>query len=101
MVNSHYYNIILDIDECQEKRCGKNATCTNTEGSFRCTCNIGYYGDGYNCTGIPLLVQTSQDKAVASEGKRQQWLIIIRKTAWNIIMFTGLRMPIVSGKKNG
>ena len=73
VVNSHYYNIILDINECQEElRCGKNATCTNTEGSFRCTCNICYYGDGYNCTVIPLLVQTSQDKPVASEGKRQQ-----------------------------
>ena len=47
--------IILDIDECQEKRCGTNATCNNTEGSFRCTCNIGYYGDGYNCTGILVL----------------------------------------------
>ena len=79
VVNSHYYNIILDINECQEElRCGKNATCTNTEGSFRCTCNIGYYGDGYKCTGIPLLVQTSQDKAVGSEGKRQQWLISLK-----------------------
>ena len=38
-------------------------------------------------------------KAVASEGKRQHWLITIRKTAWNMMMFTGLRLPIVPGKE--
>ncbi|CAH3183203.1 unnamed protein product [Porites lobata] len=46
-----WVKITQDINECQEElRCGKNAACTNTEGSFRCTCNIGYYGDGYICT---------------------------------------------------
>ena len=26
--------------------------CTNTNGSFYCTCQVGYTGDGVNCTGI-------------------------------------------------
>ena len=52
--DSQCYKIILDIDEGEKKRCGTNATCANTGGSFRCPCNIGYYGDGYNCTGIPV-----------------------------------------------
>ena len=43
-----------DINECSEKThsCDKNATCTNTDGSFNCNCQIGYTGDGNTCTGI-------------------------------------------------
>ena len=36
-------------------KCHVDATCANTIGSFACSCNIGYVGDGYNCTGIMLL----------------------------------------------
>jgi hypothetical protein len=32
--------------------CSVNAGCNNTEGSFICTCDIGYSGDGVTCTGI-------------------------------------------------
>ena len=32
----------------------KNALCKNTEGSFTCTCNRGYKGDGKKCRGIYL-----------------------------------------------
>lgn len=47
-------DFISDIDECFENthNCSKgNATCTNTEGYFTCSCNPGFTGDGYNCTG--------------------------------------------------
>ena len=42
----------LDIDECMEggANCHSNATCTNTDGSYNCTCVYGYIGDGVNCT---------------------------------------------------
>ena len=28
-----------------------NAECQNTDGSFECTCNDGYEGDGVTCDG--------------------------------------------------
>ena len=41
----------LDIDECATNNCDFNATCTNTPGSFTCTCNQGYTGNGTTCEG--------------------------------------------------
>ena len=46
-------NFNLDINECETNNhdCDINATCDNTFGSFTCTCNIGYEGDGEVCVG--------------------------------------------------
>ena len=43
---------LIDIDECASEldNCHENATCNNTFGSFECTCNAGFDGDGVNCT---------------------------------------------------
>ena len=40
-----------DEDECLNITlyCDVNATCTNTEGSFECTCDEGFTGDGLTC----------------------------------------------------
>ena len=45
---------ISDIKECEENRdnCNRNAECDNTIGSFTCTCNDGYTGDGVSCDGM-------------------------------------------------
>ena len=42
-----------DINECTTRItiCDANAACTNTLGSFTCTCNPGYTGDGVSCRG--------------------------------------------------
>ena len=42
-----------DIDECftDTDTCHVNATCSNTDGSFTCSCQIGYTGDGMICDG--------------------------------------------------
>ena len=46
--------LFLDVDECSDNshNCDTQATCANTIGSFTCTCNDGYEGDGTTCSGI-------------------------------------------------
>ena len=45
---------LSDLDECalDIHDCDANAICTNTEGSFTCTCDSAahYYGDGKTCS---------------------------------------------------
>ena len=43
----------LDVDECALgiNNCSPNAYCTNTAGSYYCTCKSGFSGSGYICTG--------------------------------------------------
>ena len=39
-----------------------NATCNNTEGSYKCTCMLSYTGDGQTCTwykGNVILLESS------------------------------------------
>ena len=45
----------IDVDECMTMtdNCHANATCTNMPaGSFTCTCDMGYAGDGVTCADI-------------------------------------------------
>lgn len=43
----------VDINECAvgKHNCHAKAACVNTEGSFLCTCRLGYIGDGIFCSG--------------------------------------------------
>ena len=63
----HFLPIAADIDECQRNthNCNVSATCANTPGSFNCTCNLGYTGDGVvRCDGkICLYAHTKVDSA--------------------------------------
>ena len=36
--------------------CNMNATCSNTIGSFSCSCNSGYSGNGFACSGMIFLL---------------------------------------------
>ena len=44
---------LSDINECGVgiDNCHPNATCTDTVGSFECSCNSGLTGNGVNCLG--------------------------------------------------
>ena len=51
----YYISVFLiDINECTEEThsCDGNASCTNTIGSYNCTCNFGFEGNGLHCTGM-------------------------------------------------
>ena len=47
----------LEVKDCSADPCHQHATCADVSGSHTCTCNDGYTGDGYTCTGNkrPLL----------------------------------------------
>ncbi|XP_074552133.1 nidogen-1-like [Halichoeres trimaculatus] len=42
--------VCQDVDECSHDRCHRDASCTNTEGSFSCQCHPGFHGDGFQCS---------------------------------------------------
>ena len=45
--------IVKYINECEigAHNCDRHAVCTNTAGSFKCSCSPGWIGDGIKCTG--------------------------------------------------
>ena len=48
-----------DFDECKDPKrneCHKKAKCTNTEGSYNCTCIDGYVGNGTLCQGMVAIL---------------------------------------------
>ena len=50
-VNECYPHEISDEDKYLSHYCHDDANCTNTKGSFYCTCLQGYSGDGVTCIG--------------------------------------------------
>ena len=56
-VHCYSYPSCLDINECDSdslNECDRNADCIDTIGSHNCSCNTGYEGDGFSCTGYNL-----------------------------------------------
>ncbi|XP_068720566.1 uromodulin-like [Montipora capricornis] len=48
------FTCFKDTDECSTNThsCDVNAVCSNTKGSYLCTCNSGFSGDGKTCSDI-------------------------------------------------
>ena len=40
---------LSDIDECLRMSCDPNATCVDSHGSYSCSCNPGFSGNGTFC----------------------------------------------------
>ena len=47
--------LTTDVDEClfEIPVCDANANCTNVYGSYNCSCNTGFTGNGFVCNGMP------------------------------------------------
>lgn len=45
-----------DVNECKSRPCDVFAHCTNTVGSFQCTCFPGYIGNGFECEGNKSII---------------------------------------------
>ena len=65
----------LDLDECTtgSHSCDVNSVCQNTVGSYKCSCNAGYTGDGKSCNGIydtvdPPFATTSPKRPISRHG---------------------------------
>lgn len=54
----------LDENECKYRPCDVFSHCTNTLGSFTCTCFPGYRGDGLHCEGKFLIFKFQSIKIV-------------------------------------
>lgn len=57
-VCSFHFN--LDIDECTSglNVCPTASTCINTDGSYYCKCNEGYFqSNSYSCSGNSLVIR--------------------------------------------
>ena len=56
VLSHHLY--ALDINECMDGTgsCDGNATCVNIMGSYSCSCQPGYSGDGITCSGRANIV---------------------------------------------
>ena len=48
---------VLDVNECTNgtHNCDNNASCQNSVGSFNCSCNPGYDGNGTTCFGMAFI----------------------------------------------
>ena len=57
-----------------------NATCNNTVGSYECSCNEGYTGDGWNCSGkySNIQVYISGGGAYIQKASRFSFYLIIK-----------------------
>ena len=51
----YVFLVFQDVNECEKpggNNCHQNATCTDTAGSYTCSCMLGYSGNGNVCDGM-------------------------------------------------
>jgi len=86
--------VCVDVDECElgTDDCDSNATCTNTEGSYDCTCNAGYEGDGVTCT----LIVPEAPMATGEQARTNRYLRFTASPPRNGVTDEVIRVRIVA-----
>ena len=57
-MNSFHFILYIDINECDTNNGGCDHNCTNTIGSFECSCSTGYHlCDNVYCIGDYIKLQ--------------------------------------------
>ena len=92
----------LDIDECKQgdtHPCNQqHGVCTNYVGYFTCTCEAGFTGNGYNCTGIRVYqnhcfqIYTDHTRAFANFTFNSSWNSLIGLSQYLLKMLGILTM---------
>ena len=107
-----YFTVLhnVDIDECasgDHKCLGSTATCTNTVGSYSCSCKTGYVGDGKtSCTPTGewyfakiVMLWKIKKKSLSRQLTTQTSFSLVMqswKSAWWLIRVSGKK-----GRSNG
>ena len=62
LVMFSFFYVLSDFDECslEPNPCGDNTDCTNTEGSYSCSCKKGFTGNVLACKGMCSLTVFKQ-----------------------------------------
>lgn len=71
---------VIDIDECSSlsNPCMENSVCSNTKGSYVCTCKPGYLDIGHSCKGnifVTNLYSLTDNLIKYFEGKKTHCLV--------------------------
>ena len=89
----------IDIDEClaDSSPCDENADCTNTEGSYICSCKQGFDGDGSTCEGMLNAIQIYGKEAIISSQLPFPLNQILMSVPWNPVhVATTLNVPTLA-----
>src|SRR5262249_1960121 len=65
----------VDVDECAAPTspCDAHADCMNLPGTYQCTCDVGYSGDGNTCHTDYVEVAAEADHACAVRSDHTLW----------------------------
>ena len=64
-----FFLLSVDVDECAASSpvCDADALCSNSPGSYHCTCKAGYTGNGKTCTGMLVYWYTWVEREMERE----------------------------------